>query len=70
MKTNNSKPPIGREILFFYDDIFHIGYLLNDNGSNNHRKWVWYSYLKGYDEISDLVKNWFELPNLCEHDLQ
>jgi len=61
--SNQKKPEIGKEIIFVYDDVYHIGYLMNDDGSEKPRKWTWYSYIKGYEVIEDLVETWFDLPN-------
>lgn len=61
MKTTEVKPPIGKEVLFYYDDMYHIGYLVNDDGSMKPRKWEWFSYIKGYGVINDNVEYWHEL---------
>ena len=59
---SENKPAIGHEVIFTYDGVYHIGYLINDWGSDNPRKWQWFSYIKGYDVIEDLVEFWWELP--------
>ena len=60
--TSKFKPKIGKEILFWYDDMFHIGYLVSDDGSDKPRKWNWYSYIKNYENIDELIEFWCDLP--------
>ena len=62
------KPPIGEEVLFIFDDIYHIGYLVSDDGSHKPRKWTWFSYIKGYEIIEDTVDIWFPLKEMVKKD--
>ena len=61
--TEHTKPPGGTDILFWYDDQWHIGYLTDDDGSNKPRKWTWISYMKDYQIIDDLVDYWAPIPS-------
>lgn len=56
------KPPIKELVLFHYQNLFHLGYLDSDEGSKNPRNWHWYSYVKNYGDIYDIVRHWWVLP--------
>jgi|GEM_PF-7017885 len=64
MKTYEVKPELGTEIIFHYDDSFHIGYVVSFNGSDNPRKWTWFSEINNFEIIEEFIENWFELPIL------
>ena len=57
----DKKPPIGEKILFYHNDIIHIGFLVKDDGSDKPRKWQWFSYIKNFEYIED-VYLWMPLP--------
>lgn len=59
--TSKYIPELGKEILFFYDDSFHIGYVVDYDGSSSPRKWKWYSYVRN-QFIEDVVGYWDNLP--------
>lgn len=63
MKTYEIIPELGKEILFYYEDSFHIGYIVSYNGSEKPRKWTWFSEINNLGIIEEYIENWFELPN-------
>lgn len=65
INIHNQIPKIGEEVLFFYDDQIHIGYIYNNESKP--RKCEWYSYISK-NSIIDLITWWMPLPKPPEEN--